>query len=210
VAGTIGGTKKGAHEPEGARERLLAAALLLFNEKGYAASSVREIVQVAGVTKPVLYYYFGSKEGIYLELMESSYRIFESITATISSLDGSADEKIIQFCSDLFDASVAKLPLVRLIYAIYYGPPQGAPHFDLDVYTIRLIEVIQQMVTEGIASGQLKDKDAGDTARAVFAILTATVNEQLSPRANKPDRETLVRMLTLLMSGITRHKELDD
>ncbi|HBG05567.1 MAG: hypothetical protein A2075_07575 [Geobacteraceae bacterium GWC2_58_44] len=42
-------------EPEpGARERLLTAALTLFNEKGYAAASVQEIVQAAGVTGALL------------------------------------------------------------------------------------------------------------------------------------------------------------
>lgn len=113
-------------EPEaGARERLLASALTLFNQRGYAAASVREIVDAAGVTKPVLYYYFGNKEGIYLELMQTSYVTFESLAARTNSLYGTAQERIIQFCTDLFDVSVEKLPLVRLIYAIYYGPPQA-------------------------------------------------------------------------------------
>ncbi len=48
------------------RQRLLRAASDLFAQKGYAATTVREIVAAVGVTKPVLYYYFGSKEGLYL------------------------------------------------------------------------------------------------------------------------------------------------
>ncbi|MCE1227092.1 MAG: TetR/AcrR family transcriptional regulator, partial [Geobacteraceae bacterium] len=47
------------------RQRLLDAALQLFSTKGYAATSVRELVEAAGVTKPVLYYYFKNKEGLY-------------------------------------------------------------------------------------------------------------------------------------------------
>jgi hypothetical protein len=43
---------------QNARERLLEAGIALFAEKGYASTSVREIVARAGVTKPVLYYYF--------------------------------------------------------------------------------------------------------------------------------------------------------
>ena len=42
------------------RERLLETATELFAEKGYAGASVREIVEKAGVSKPVLYYYFKS------------------------------------------------------------------------------------------------------------------------------------------------------
>lgn len=189
-------------EPEaGARERLLASALQLFNEKGYAAASVREIVQSAGVTKPVLYYYFGSKEGIYLELMQSSYGSFETLAAGGISPDDSAQDRIVQFCSDLFDASCERLPQVRLIYAIYYGPPQGAPQFDLDLYMVRLLEMVRQLVSAGVASGELRD-DIDDAARAIIAILTSAINEQLSQRAAKVDRDGMVRLLRLLMRGI--------
>ena len=45
----------------------LSAARELFARKGYSGTSVREIVAAADVTKPVLYYYFRNKEGLYLE-----------------------------------------------------------------------------------------------------------------------------------------------
>ena len=44
--------------------KLLEAAVRLFAHKGYRATSTREIVEAAGVTKPMLYYYFQSKEGL--------------------------------------------------------------------------------------------------------------------------------------------------
>ena len=187
----------------GARERLLTAALSLFNEKGYAATSVRELVAAAGVTKPVLYYYFNSKEGIYLELMQSSYSSFESLVEGIH-LEGSARESIIRFCVNLFDGSVERLALVRLIYAIYYGPPQGAPPFDLEAYFARMLEQIQRLVSSGIAAGELQPGSAEDASRAIIAILTSAINDLLSGRESRLDREALVRMLNLLMDGIAR------
>ncbi|HBG05562.1 MAG: TetR family transcriptional regulator [Geobacteraceae bacterium GWC2_58_44] len=191
-------------EPEpGARERLLTAALTLFNEKGYAAASVREIVEAAGVTKPVLYYYFGNKEGIYLELMQNSYGTFESLAARSVSVEASAQERILQFCSDLFDASLERLPEVRLIYAIYFGPPQGAPQFDLEAYFIRMMELIHRLVSAGVASGELRENSV-DGARAVIAILTSAINEQLSGRESKLDRDGMVRLLRLLMRGMAK------
>jgi TetR/AcrR family transcriptional regulator len=194
---------KTKQEPEaGARERLLDAALNLFNDRGYAASSVREIVQAAGVTKPVLYYYFGNKEGLYLELMQSSYHTFESVAEDIGALDGCAQDKVIHFCTALLQTSLERLPLVRLMYAIYYGPPQGAPHFDLEVFMVRMLEVVRQMVAEGVASGEFRENRSEDVARTIIAIVSSTINEQLSRRENKPDAETMVRMLRLLMTGI--------
>lgn len=191
-------------EPEaGARERLLGAALTLFNDKGYAAASVREIVEAAGVTKPVLYYYFGNKEGIYLELMRNSYGTFEELAAQSGDAGGAAKERIVRFCSVLFDASLERLPEVRLIYAVYFGPPQGTPQFDLEAYFLRMMELVHRLVREGSANGEFAELCVDDLTRALIAILTSAINEQLSRRETKLDREGMVRLLRLVLDGGT-------
>jgi len=46
------------------RERILDAALTLFADRGYEATSMREIAEQLGITKPALYYHFDSKADI--------------------------------------------------------------------------------------------------------------------------------------------------
>src|SRR5262245_10313877 len=135
--------------PVEARERLMAAALDQFTLRGYAATSVRELCEAAGVTKPVLYYYFKSKEGLYLQLMEESYAQFEAILTDLSGFQGSARQRVIHFCSGLFSSYVQHLPLVRLCYSIYYGTPQGAPAFNLEQYYDRMLDVLTVLVEDG-------------------------------------------------------------
>lgn len=53
------------------RQRILDSAVELFAARGYHAASVGEIAAAAGITKPVLYDHFGSKEDLYVELVES-------------------------------------------------------------------------------------------------------------------------------------------
>lgn len=55
------------------RKRILDVALDLFYEKGYDAVGVQEIVEGAGITKPTLYYYFGSKYGLLEELLKDGF-----------------------------------------------------------------------------------------------------------------------------------------
>ena len=62
--------RKKKTDEKGARARLLEAATALFAEKGYASTYVREIVTRAGVTKPVLYYYFKNKGGLFYSIRE--------------------------------------------------------------------------------------------------------------------------------------------
>ena len=54
------------------RTVILEQALTLFSERGYDAVGVQEICESAGITKPTLYHYFGSKRGL-LETMMDQY-----------------------------------------------------------------------------------------------------------------------------------------
>jgi AcrR family transcriptional regulator len=62
-------------------EQTLGVAHALFAERGYAAVKMDEIAAAVGVTKPLLYNYFGNKEQLYIACME---RAAESLTATIA------------------------------------------------------------------------------------------------------------------------------
>jgi AcrR family transcriptional regulator len=58
---------------DNSRDTILNCALDLFSAKGYDAISVSDIVGMAGITKPTLYYFFGSKEGLFRELLKTNY-----------------------------------------------------------------------------------------------------------------------------------------
>lgn len=55
------------------RELLLNSALQLFADRGYDAVGVQEIVEAAGIQKPTLYHYFGSKSGLLSALLEDNF-----------------------------------------------------------------------------------------------------------------------------------------
>src|SRR5512144_2504974 len=88
----------GCDQDERARERLLRAAADVFDRKGYAAASVREIVERAHLTKPVLYYHFGSKEGILVAILEEGALRFERAVARALALDGSVRVRLAALC----------------------------------------------------------------------------------------------------------------
>src|SRR3954468_18513351 len=52
------------------RRQLLDVALTVFAERGYHPTSMNDLAEAAGVTKPVLYQHFRSKRALYLELLE--------------------------------------------------------------------------------------------------------------------------------------------
>ena len=58
------------------KENILKCALDLFYAKGYDAVGVQEIAEKAGITKPTLYYYFGSKYGLLETLLTTNLKCF--------------------------------------------------------------------------------------------------------------------------------------
>ncbi len=192
-------------ECEGAvvRERLLSSALELFTTKGYSATSVREIVEAAGVTKPVLYYYFGNKEGIYLALMREPFARFESIMDESRLGTGKSRERLIGLCDLLFLLFVENLAAARLMYSIYYGPPQGAPFFDFEAYHLKFHDLIREQVAEGVRTGELGAENVDDLAWVIIGTLNVALEEQLCQTAPRIDREGLARLITLILKGFS-------
>src|SRR4051794_24609758 len=68
------------------REQLLDVGRGLFAEKGFDATSVEEIAQRAGVSKPVVYEHFGGKEGLYAVVVDREMRdLLDVITGALTS-----------------------------------------------------------------------------------------------------------------------------
>src|ERR671925_975496 len=71
--------------PRAVREaQMVAAAERLFAERGYHGVSMDQIAAASGITKPMLYDYFGSKEGLFLACVERARgRLFEEIASAV-------------------------------------------------------------------------------------------------------------------------------
>jgi AcrR family transcriptional regulator len=188
------------------RQRLLSCATQVFTRKGYTATTVREIVEAAGVTKPVLYYYFRNKEGIYLELIREAFARFDALLDTSRGQRGSATERLLRLSDQVFSLFMENIEVARLMYSIYYGPPQGAPFFDFDTYHLKFQDAMRRLVKEGIRKGEF---DRGNANDMVWAIIGA-VNVAMEVRLCHPDmgikRKRLARILKLIFQGISAQR----
>ncbi|MCU1600653.1 MAG: regulatory protein TetR [Frankiales bacterium] len=70
------------------RDQLLDMAQDVFTERGYATTSMDDVAEAAGVTKPVLYDHFGSKEGLLAAVVErSGQEMLDATTGAVTGLD---------------------------------------------------------------------------------------------------------------------------
>jgi AcrR family transcriptional regulator len=58
------------------RQKILLASSKVFAEKGFSATSVDELVSAAKISKPVLYYHFGSKKGVFKAVLDEAQEYF--------------------------------------------------------------------------------------------------------------------------------------
>jgi AcrR family transcriptional regulator len=73
-------------------EQTLEAARILFAERGFAAVTMDDIAAEVGVTKPLLYTYFGNKEGLYLACMEpAAEALVDTVAAAVEATETPAE-----------------------------------------------------------------------------------------------------------------------
>jgi AcrR family transcriptional regulator len=188
------------------RQRLLSCATQLFTRKGYTATTVREIVAAAKVTKPVLYYYFRNKEGIYIELIRGAFAKFDALLDASRTQRGSATERLLHLSDQVFSLFMEYIEVARLMYSIYYGPPQGAPFFDFDTYHTKLHDAIRRLVKEGIRKGEFHAGSANDMMWALLGAVNVAVEVRLCHPEIGMERKRLVRILRLILQGISSQR----
>jgi len=185
----------------------MKAALTLFTQRGYSATTVRELVEAAGVTKPALYYYFGSKEGLFLELMRTHFRRLEAVVDVYHQGKGSIRKRLTAMLDRGFLYVQQDLDFVRLMHAVYFGPPGEAPYFDFEAYHQRYHDLITRFLEEGIDRGEFKPGNAGDMAWIILGTVEIAIEDQICCQTCRIDRETLLRLLTLVFDGLTANKK---
>jgi AcrR family transcriptional regulator len=151
------------------------SAARLFAERGYDATSVREIVEAAGVAKPTLYYYFRSKEGLAQALMTVP---LTGLVASLRQLVTNESDAIrcMQHVLEAHYAFCREDPdRARFIYSLLFGPLRSEVAGELEPFKAELLGWTEASVRRLAEAGILaRDRvDACCTAlRGLIVIST--------------------------------------
>ena len=135
---------------------LLQVALSAFARQGYGATSARKVALDAGLTAPMVNYYFGSKKQLFRHIGEL---IFGSLVAEVLASVGGEDDLKDQVRS-FVDAHVrfgAQNPIaIEFVCMVLYGPIEG--HRILDAYALQrpLVEYSRVFVEKAVADSVLQ------------------------------------------------------
>jgi AcrR family transcriptional regulator len=141
------GRRKGATRDS--RAAIFRAAAIEFSERGYDAAGTDRIAVRARVNKAMLYYHFGSKRDLYLEVVRDMVRTVGGRARAIADRSGSAVDKL-----DAWIAAIVEEAALRPWFApiMLREIAAGAPHFDVN--TFQLMNDVFVAVRDIIAQGQ--------------------------------------------------------
>ena len=122
----------------------------LFGYKGYAACSIREICQAAGVTKPVLYYHFRSKEHLYQELMLDIFNQTRKNLLRLANARGPLRDRLVLYVTREFRNCKKEPNSVRLLFRMMFAPEGEFPRFNFVEEFRRERDVIAGFIKERI------------------------------------------------------------
>jgi len=134
-------------------DRILNKALKLFSHKGYDATSVREICEAAEITKPTLYHFYGSKEGVYRALVDGALEEHRGRLESLVGSPGTARERLARVAQDYFRSAREQRELMRFIFALIHNPPSSAPPTDFPRYYEGVVRIISHAVEDGVREG---------------------------------------------------------
>ena len=168
------------NDAEASRADILATATREFSEKGLSGARVDSIAARTKINKRMIYYYFGSKEGLYLAVLERSYGHIRMSESAVD-LDALAPEEALrQLVRHTFDYHNMHPDFVRLV--MNENIHQAAHIGELASIRTRnraVIKTLRSLLDRGVAAGVFRtDVDPVELHMSISALCFYNVSNR--------------------------------
>jgi len=185
------------------RDRIVASALELFARRGYAATSIQDIVSAANVTKPALYYYFDNKAALYQVLIDRAYEERFNLMLEAASRATTVREKLVEVISSRFEYLKQNRYLMQIAYATAFASEEELPPEIRRIdKAARNFDFVLDLIQEGQKSGELNPRhDSRELAFAIHGQMSIYIMNDLLHIESRLDHATAERIVNLFLSG---------
>ena len=142
------------NDPERTKANILEVAASEFGEKGLAGARIDEIAALTKTSKRMIYYYFGSKEGLYLAVLEESYKRVRDIEAELHLQDLEPEQALRRLVAFTFDHHLNHENYIRLVMNENINRGQFlAQSQRIQELNVPAIAAIRNLYQRGVKSG---------------------------------------------------------
>jgi AcrR family transcriptional regulator len=107
--------KRRTNDPDGVRRNIVEVATVEFAQRGYGGARVDAIAARTRTSKRMIYYYFGSKEQLYLAVLEAAYSAIRQQESTLDLEHQPPEQALATLVASTFDYYHAHPEFVRLV-----------------------------------------------------------------------------------------------
>jgi AcrR family transcriptional regulator len=164
------GAKRWERRKEARPAEIVAAALQLFSDRGFAATRLEDVATVAGVSKGTVYLYFESKEQLFEAVVrEAIAPNIDRAEAMVDAFEGPTPE-LLRALFELL-GTVLETPLtgvMKLLVAESGNFPQLARLYA-DLVLRRAFRLLERILERGMARGEFRPVDPHTTVPLIMA-----------------------------------------
>lgn len=191
------------------REEIFKAALELFAQRGYSGASLQHIVEAARLTKPTLYYYFKSKEGLFNALLEYAFdEFYARVQAAVARTEG-VEAQLTEMLASVFEFFRERKNLTRLAFASAFAAPEEMPVSpEIQKKRRRNFEFVHDVIKQGLAAGELDRRlSSQELVYGIYGALCFYVKANILLPGTQLDRATAKRIVSLFMDGARKRNK---
>jgi len=152
------------------KARIAQVARREFARRGFDATSIRQIVAEARVTKPVLYYYFKSKGDLFLSLLEEAIAPLCDEVERIASGDGAPRDRMAEIIAAVLRFVEKRPDEFRLLHRAVERREREVQVLA-QKYFRRNFQAISGVLQEGVDRGDFRSLNVPQATFSVIAIL---------------------------------------
>jgi len=196
------------NDPERTMADILAVATREFADKGLAGARIDEIAAATRTSKRMIYYYYGSKEGLYVAVLEDAYRQMRAIESELHLQDMPPEDALRRLVGHTVDYQLAHPDFIRLVMTenIHRGQ-YLAQSSSIRALNVPAIEGLRGVYERGVQAGVFRaGLDPVDLHMSISALSVFNVANQHtfslifqreldSPRALGARRDSIVEMV---------------
>lgn len=165
------------------RQAILEAAEKLFCETGYEGTSTRQIAKESGANMAMINYYFGSKEGVFLEIMNDRIASFGSQLRIINEDKISSLEKLHKVIEGYVNRILSNTAFHKMMHRELSLTQRPEMYDKIKDAMGQNMYVIERIITDGIEEGSFNQVDV----RMVIGTIMGTISHiVISPNKVMP------------------------
>jgi AcrR family transcriptional regulator len=193
------------------RTSILNAAEKLFASQGFEGTSTRQIATEAGANMSMINYYFGSKEGVFMEIMSNRIQGFSLALTSIEAEDLNQLEKLMMVIDQYTRRILDNIAFHKMMHRELSLSQRPEMYDKLKQAMSGNLMIIERIINDGIAQGEFRSVDVRMVIASIMGTITNVVTSPSKITAGSKldikipaDREILTERLITHLKDLTK------